>query len=149
MTKKRCSVFRPQIMQRKHIHIFIITQHNTNVLTWGEFRNRYWWYNPEFLSQLSCFLACSPPFCIAIGWRSATPGPKLQAAPLCLMACDHPSSSWSCSRGFQWGSGLEIGLTTGSWSGGPFNIKSKVWLRQWVGPDMCCLTPIEFKMSKR
>ncbi len=30
----------------------------------------------------------------------------------------------------------------------PFNsIKSKVWFRQWVGPDTCCLTPIVFKMS--
>ncbi len=27
------------------------------------------------------------------------------------------------------------------------SIKSKVWFRQWVGPDTCCLTPIEFRMS--
>ncbi len=27
------------------------------------------------------------------------------------------------------------------------SIKSKVWFRQWVGPDMCCLTLIELRMS--
>jgi len=38
------------------------------------------------------------------------PGTNIQAAWLCLMACDLPFFSWSHSRGFQWGSGVEIGL---------------------------------------
>ncbi len=38
----------------------------------------------------------------------------------------HLSCSWSHSRGFQWGSGLEIGpAMTGSWSGDP---PSTLWL---------------------
>ena len=48
---------------------------------------------------------------------------------LCLMACDHPSSTWSHSRGFQWDSGLEIGLAmAGSWPGGPSSTPSLTWL---------------------
>ncbi len=45
------------------------------------------------------------------------------------MACDLPSSSWSHSRGFQLGSGLDIGLAmTGSWSGGPPSAPWLTWL---------------------
>ena len=45
------------------------------------------------------------------------------------MACDHPSSSWSHSRGFQWGSGLEIGLAmTLSWCGCPPSTPWPTWL---------------------
>jgi len=44
-------------------------------------------------------------------WRLyATPGEKIQAAWLYLMAGDLPSSSLITSQSFQWGSGLEIGL---------------------------------------
>ena len=54
------------------------------------------------------------PFHIDVGWLYASPGAQeIQAARLCLMTYDHPSSSWSHSRGFQWGSGLEIGLVQG------------------------------------
>lgn len=34
-----------------------------------------------------------------------------QFRQLCLMVCDHPSSSESHSRGFQWGSGLQTELS--------------------------------------
>jgi len=50
---------------------------------------------------------------------------------ICLIACDHSSSSWSNSRGFQWGSGLGIGLAmSGSWSGGP-SVHTLIALAMW------------------
>ena len=74
-------------------------------------------------------------FHVDVGWLYATPGAKIQAVRLCLMACDQPSSSWSHSSGFQWGSGLEIGLAMiGSWSGGP---PSTPWLTWLCGLDHC------------
>ncbi len=77
------------------------------------------WNNPDFQSQLSPVLVCSPSvFHIAVWRLYATPGAKMKAAWLCLIACDYPSSSWS--QRFSMGLGLEIGLAmTGSWSGGP------------------------------
>ena len=51
------------------------------------------------------------------------------------MACDHPSSTWSQSRSFQWGSGLEIGLSmTESRSSGP---PSTPWLTWLCGMEHC------------
>ena len=58
-----------------------------------------WWNSPNFQSQLSCVLACSPPvFHIDVGGLYATPGAKIQAARPCLMACDQPEKQiilWS------------------------------------------------------
>ncbi len=86
-------------------------------------------------------LVCSPPvFHIAVGWLYATPGTKMQTAWLCSMAYDHPSSSWSHSRSFQWASGLEIGLAmTGSLSGGP---PSTPWLTWLCGMEQCLVKTI-------
>lgn len=54
---------------------------------------------------------------------------KIKSPQLCLMACDHPSFSWSHSKGFQWGSGLKIGLNvTGSWLCGPSFTHWLSWL---------------------
>ena len=52
-----------------------------------------------------------------LGMLSTTPGAKIQAAWLYLMACDHPSSSWSHS-----------------WSGGP---PSTPWLTWLCGMEHC------------
>jgi len=47
------------------------------------------------------------------------PGTNIQAAWLCLMACDLPFFSWSHSRGFQWGTfqRFSVGFRCGDWAG--------------------------------
>ncbi len=62
------------------------------------------------------------------------------------MACDYPSSSWSQSRGFQWGLGLAVGLAiTGFRFDGP---PSTPWLTCCVAWSIVLLEKPIFRVGE-